>query len=129
MPEAFHVPREKERLLQGLGEDVDMTPLRLPKCGIPRDGKTLHLQPKSLGVLTSVQLSLIPTLHGLGSFVLGLPSLSLFLGPFLRPNLPFLQIFNCPFLFQIWIGLQSEVGRELGRKIGRNLGLGGLLGG
>ena len=109
-----------------------MTPLRLLKCGIPRNGSTLHLQSRSLRALALVQLGLILTLHGLGPFVLGLPGFPLLLGPFLRPNLPFLQILNCPFLLQIWIGLQSEVGREQGRrmrKIGRNLGLGGLFGG
>ena len=75
------------------------------------------------------QLGLVLALHRFGPFVIRVLGIPLLLSPFLRPNLPLLQILNYPLLLQIWIGLQSEVGRDLGwrrRKIDKNLGLGGL---
>ena len=70
-----------------------------------------------------MHFNLVPTLHGLGSFVLGVLSFLLLFSPLLRGSLAFLLVLNWPLFSQIWVGMQSEVSRELGRRmeIGRNL--------
>ena len=90
MPETLHVSGEKERLLQSLDKVGGMPPLRLPNYGIPWDGSTLHLQPRGPGAWPTVDFSLVPVLHGLSSFVMGVLGLLLLFSPLFRSNLAFL---------------------------------------
>ena len=39
-----HVLGKEERLLQSLSHQACMTPAKMPKCGINRDGRTVNLQ-------------------------------------------------------------------------------------
>ena len=43
-PVGRHILRKEERLFQSLSQQAHMTPAKMPKCGIKRDGRTVNLQ-------------------------------------------------------------------------------------
>ena len=102
--EPVHVARQKEGLLQGLGEVRRLSPLGLLKGCIPWDESAVQFQSGRPGALLPPKGSLISAVNGLRPLIFRLFAFFLLFG-LLGAVLALLQFFDWPFSPQVWNGL------------------------
>ena len=132
-PVSVHVPRKEHGLLQGFSNVPCSAPLVFPDQGIIGNWCPIHLEPKAPSTLCHAHFSpfqLIIAFHRWSPFVLRLSGHLLLFCVMARTHLAFLKRLDRPFLLQVGINFQAEVGGDLWkgrRKVGGSLELSGLL--